>query len=850
MDEKSLKPELEVDTDADAKAPVNVKPSVHYPDELSHGPIPSYATKEVRLDSPDGISSRAPSLAGTDDDDDDDDYDWSTEDDLVDEEAKKFEKQMGGGQQRMGWFTRIIAFLLSTLIGTVITAGVIVAAAVLVRVFYLGRSSSNDNDRRRYVTQNIEAWLYWAAAQLLISWFLALIINIIPGAVTWVVFIVWGHISESMKSRVELYNSIKGTIKPVFYAASSWLSWYILFVHIFDLYDPDNEASSRASYTPRVYQVVEFFFFFTLVLCLQRMLSHMIAFAFHKTAFKDRLESLKMALKTIDHLKNYKPRHRPERSSKLFGGFGTPKFGLSPYFEKSHFIPGSSRVGAPEPYDDGHTGDCEDNSTKKGKGKQKHTGIKTMSGTFTPDLRPDSPANAHSEQLITNSHGGDHNYPPKASPVEGSRSPHSGTPGRRSSEHEEDNTIVHAAKALKTAVMHDARNLKGNDDAEISGLGWSIGSPHEAKRLARSIYAAFRNGRRHYLAAEDFYPAYATHEQAHEAFRVFDADNNGDISRAEIKSTVVRNYRERRFLSRSMRDVGAALRSLQHVLLFFAFVILFFISLSIFGVEVGDSLTSAYTIGIAASFIFKASAGGAFDAIMFLFVTHPFDTGDRCFIMDENLVVKKMGLFATVFTRADGTETYYFNSQLFTKFITNARRSGKTAEACTLQIAWRTPLEKLDALEKCLNEWLSTEENRWFEPNTSIMLQKIDFQRHLEITIGIPHNGNWQDWGLRNTRKTAFYAAANYYCRQLGIVAMNSARPIVYTDIGKDGAKPSTSPTSATNGELEEAAPADTVAANDLKPTLGFRPPPDKRSSTLLRARKSKGKNAFRSVDV
>ena len=47
----------------------------------------------------------------------------------------------------------------------------------------------------------------------------------------------------------------------------------------------------------------------------------------------------------------------------------------------------------------------------------------------------------------------------------------------------------------------------------------------------------------------------------------------------------------------------------------------------------------------------------------------PYDTGDRCFIHNENLVVKKMTLFATIFTRSDGTETYYFNSQLFNKFM-------------------------------------------------------------------------------------------------------------------------------------------------------------------------------------
>jgi len=58
-----------------------------------------------------------------------------------------------------------------------------------------------------------------------------------------------------------------------------------------------------------------------------------------------------------------------------------------------------------------------------------------------------------------------------------------------------------------------------------------------------------------------------------------------------------------------------------------------------------------------------------------------------------------------------------------------------------MQVAWTTPLAKLDTLEKRLNDWLSTEENRWFEPSTNIVLQNISFQRYLELTIGIGHNG-------------------------------------------------------------------------------------------------------------
>ena len=40
-----------------------------------------------------------------------------------------------------------------------------------------------------------------------------------------------------------------------------------------------------------------------------------------------------------------------------------------------------------------------------------------------------------------------------------------------------------------------------------------------------------------------------------------------------------------------------------------------------------------------------------------------------------------------------------------------------------------------------MNEWLQTEEHRWFEPSTNIMFQHIHYQRHLELTIAIGHNG-------------------------------------------------------------------------------------------------------------
>lgn len=189
-----------------------------------------------------------------------------------------------------------------------------------------------------------------------------------------------------------------------------------------------------------------------------------------------------------------------------------------------------------------------------------------------------------------------------------------------------------------------------------------------------------------------------------------------------------------------------------------------------------------------------------------------------------------------------------------TKLILPAQ---KTFENMTLQVGWRTPLKKLDELEKCMKEWLATEENRWYEPDTAVTLQKIDYQRCLEFTMGIGHNGyvycsflsanihnhvarNWQDWGLRNTRKTAFIAAAQFYCRQLGITYEESSQPVLLTD----ARAPSLARTGGEEYELLSPGPLSPdveveEVKETIKPTLGFVPPPDKRTK-LTRVRKSK----------
>lgn len=81
-----------------------------------------------------------------------------------------------------------------------------------------------------------------------------MIVDLVPAVGRFVVSAVWGHVSEGVKTRLELYDSVRDTFKPPLYAGSAWASWVVIFGHVFGLYDA-NEGSDReseAAYTDRV----------------------------------------------------------------------------------------------------------------------------------------------------------------------------------------------------------------------------------------------------------------------------------------------------------------------------------------------------------------------------------------------------------------------------------------------------------------------------------------------------------------------------------------------------------------------------------------------------------------------
>ncbi|KAH8103207.1 hypothetical protein DFH11DRAFT_1692697 [Phellopilus nigrolimitatus] len=301
------------------------------------------------------------------------------------------------------------------------------------------------------------------------------------------------------------------------------------------------------------------------------------------------------------------------------------------------------------------------------------------------------------------------------------------------------------------------KDSKFNRGGEITGL-------HSARRLARQLFASLSNVHpaRDYLIVEVlsdiFSLSYHRLLRQTAAFAVFDKDDNGDITKKEMREAVQRIYRERKALISSLKDVGSAVAKLDAVLVTVALLGIIFCCLLIFnrGNTVA-SLVPLATIVLGFSFIFGNSAQTLFESLIFIFSTHVFDVGDLVLIDDQPLsFVREFGLFSTTFRRVDGQEIIAPNSLLAsTKLVHNLRRSNSIVD---------------------LKTYVSQNNREW--SNVLVNIDKMEYQNAITLVIAMEHRPNWQDWGGRWARRTLFMRNLKVVLEELDITYTLPIQPV------------------------------------------------------------------------
>ncbi|KAL7945482.1 Mechanosensitive ion channel domain-containing protein [Trichoderma barbatum] len=328
-------------------------------------------------------------------------------------------------------------------------------------------------------------------------------------------------------------------------------------------------------------------------------------------------------------------------------------------------------------------------------------------------------------------------------------------------------------------VGNDILGRKGADNNHprkiVTELLRSTASSHT---LARLIYRSIIREGRETVHLEDLQVAFETMEEAEAAFSMFDKDLNGDISMDEFEAVCNEIHLEKKAIAASLKDLDSVIKKLDKVFLFIIVVIAVIVFVAILSDSTAAGLASAGSSVLGLAWMLQATAQEFLQSIIFVFIKHPFDVGDRVTIYGntgatltgDDYYVTEISLLYTEFKKMQGHIVQAPNSLLNTVFILNQRRSNGLSDSIPLEMRFGTPAHLIEDLKARMLEFVKSNK-RDYQP--SIITEMTGFKdvRSCNMNMVFFHKSSFQNELLRLNRHNKFVTELMYQMVQVGIEA-------------------------------------------------------------------------------
>ncbi|KAL2459933.1 Mechanosensitive ion channel protein 5 [Abeliophyllum distichum] len=279
-----------------------------------------------------------------------------------------------------------------------------------------------------------------------------------------------------------------------------------------------------------------------------------------------------------------------------------------------------------------------------------------------------------------------------------------------------------------------------------------IGSELEAKHAARKIFRNVAQPRAKFIYLEDLM-RFLREEEALKTMNLTEGSPESDkISKVSLKNWVVNAFRERRALALTLNDTKTAVKKLHQMVNVLVGIIILIICLVILEIATSKFLLFVSSQIVVVAFIFGNTCKTIFEAIIFVFVMHPFDVGDRCEVEGVQMIVEEMNILTTVFLRYDNLKILYPNTTLATKPISNFYRSPDMGDSIDFYVHIATPAEKIGIMKQRIVNYIENKKDHWY-PSPSVVLMNIEDLNKLKLSIWPRHRMNHQDMGEKWQRR-------------------------------------------------------------------------------------------------
>ncbi|KAL6974587.1 hypothetical protein U1Q18_028771, partial [Sarracenia purpurea var. burkii] len=227
-------------------------------------------------------------------------------------------------------------------------------------------------------------------------------------------------------------------------------------------------------------------------------------------------------------------------------------------------------------------------------------------------------------------------------------------------------------------------------------------------------------------------------------------------------------YNERKSLAHSLNDTKTAIEELNKILSGIILIIIIIVWVLMMGFATTQVLVFVSSQLLLVVFVFGNTCKTVFEAIIFVFVMHPFDVGDRCVIDGVQMIVEEMNILTTIFLRFDNEKIFYPNSVLATKPISNFYRSPEMSDSVEFAIDVSTSAESIVALKAKIKSYLESKPQHW-RSNHSVQVKDIEDVNKMKMGLYVNHTINFQNYGEKNNRRSDLVFELKKIFEELGI---------------------------------------------------------------------------------
>ncbi|KAI3840530.1 hypothetical protein MKX03_007224 [Papaver bracteatum] len=275
----------------------------------------------------------------------------------------------------------------------------------------------------------------------------------------------------------------------------------------------------------------------------------------------------------------------------------------------------------------------------------------------------------------------------------------------------------------------------------------------QAKAAAFRIFKNVAKPREKYIYEEDLLK-FLTKEEVANVYPLFEgAVEAGKIKKSMLRNWVVKVYLERKSLGHSLNDAQTAVRELNKIASVIVLVMIVIVWVLLMGIATTQFLVFISSQMLLVVFVFGNMAKTVFEGIIFVFIMHPFDVGDRCLVDNVQMVVEEMNILSTVFLRYDNQKMYFPNSVLATKIIGNFNRSPFMGDAVEFNVNVATSVETIGELKARIKMYIESKPQHW-SPNHTVVVLEIVNVHDLKMALYLSHTMNHQNMGEKNNRRS------------------------------------------------------------------------------------------------